>query len=341
MSSIQEIWHLMDLATAEVTYGAGLAGQTLWYELDGPGHLRQSKETVDNQNQITGTPYSDSGSVIVKHQRVAGPLKYRGILDPLIFWHMALLGGAVTTGAADPWIHTGVWPGLAVLGPPSTAIIQGTDRVATVSYKEFNGIVPQSIEVSIEKGGFLEYTVEVVGDGSMDAAAGETPPVPGAALAGNQLCWENIVHVKMGPAAEVLGALFRKLRYKLSANLIRLDSPASGKLAATWQYDQKVGITLELDLTVSGERGDTIWNYWNDPVATGDLQFDFLIQKSASRSFNILGNKFEVIGDSMDDSQVDEAGLSLLTFGFKTHYVTADLSPFKVIGMNDFPALLA
>lgn len=327
----------MDLANAEISYGAGLAGQLKWYELDGTGHIKQTREQLDNKEQITGHPYSEQGAVIDVRYATSGTLPYRGILDTLIFWHMALLGGPATSGAGDPYTHEGKYPGLGVDGPPSTSIVQGTDRTATASYKEFPGIVPISIKVSIEKGGFLTYAVEVNGNGDMTDASGETPPTIGQALRADQLVWEDIAHCKLGPAAEDITSLFRKLEYTLKANLVRRETPGSGRLAAAWDYDQKKGIELELSLTLKGERGDTMWGYWNAGTA---LLFDFLIQKSASRSFQIQGNKCEIPGEELDDTTFDEAGNSLLVFPLKFHYNAADLSPFIFTGLNGLSQIL-
>lgn len=340
----QDVFWLIGIGKREASYGAGIANVDLtqWFKLNGPGLFNPSKEADTDEEEITGHPYASDGGGQVTRRRVAGSIEYKGNLNLTHYLIAALLANNDTTGAGDPFTHLSKWPGSGVQRPFSFSVIQGTDRNTTSTFRKFNGVIPNSIELVIEESGPIITTCELIGDGSDEDASGVAAPAIDSAIEGNRYYYEHISQLQFGPALEDIRDIFRRCRIRLAANVETRDRPdrvhaSGGALVGEIHYPNTAPV-FEAELTVKGKRRDTAYNYWENGTK---VQFDLklLVQAAPERSFRVQGNAVRVREDAPDIEAFDDFD-HVLNLPLRFEFNGADNSPYIFTTLSEVSAYL-
>lgn len=326
MGRPQDVFAFLGYTPKEASYGAAVANASLtqFHKLQGPGLINLSRTVETDADAIKGHPYTTDGGAVVTEDRVKGSFEFKNNTDLTAFFIILALAKVSTSGISPDFTHVTKWPGSGVDAPWSTSIIQGKDRNQTSSFRKYDGIVPASVEFSIEKPGMILTKVELVGDGSdSDASAVVAPAINSAIDGGDRLYYEHLTTMGFGPAAESVLSIFRKLTVKLNTGLELKPRPDKLTKVAEIHYGKEAP-SLEVELVVKGRNGDTVYNYWKNRTK---LQFNMLLQKSATRSLQLQGNAVRAAEDAPNPESFD--GIDhILTLPLRFEYVTADASPF-------------
>ena len=316
----QDFVHLYNYAVKEATYGAGTAEGAIFPKLVGPGLVKHTKAEDTDADEITGHPYlSQPGDII--EDRVSGSIEFKTGIDLLTLF-IAALNGNVTTAGTTNYTHTVLWPGSGVAAPFSFSVVQFTDRNDTLTREKFHGVFPNSIEIALANPGPIISTVELMGDGSVVAASVSAPAI-NAATEEKRVMYEHINTFAFGPlGTEDRLAIFRSMTIRQSADVVQIPLPASGAKVGEIHYGPS-GPSMEVEVKVAGQRGDTIYNYWKNQTA---IKLDLLVQLGVNNSFRLQLNTAEIVPDSMEESfdGIDK----ILSFKIRGRYDATDLSPF-------------
>jgi len=75
MSLEQQIFLLLNLARRESAYGAEITPRSAWYQFNGPGLMQFSQEAYSDIEEINGTQYEKSSTVVKKTTK--GTISFR------------------------------------------------------------------------------------------------------------------------------------------------------------------------------------------------------------------------------------------------------------------------
>jgi hypothetical protein len=329
MARPQDTYLKWDLANAEATYGAGVTPAT-WFKLTGAGLFQREFEFDDDMKEITGHPYVSDGGAKVIRRSVSGSLEYKVNVDLLTYLVASICGGVTTTGSG-PYTHTVKWPGSGVVSPKTFSVIQASDRNSTASMFEYNGIYPNSVGFTVDQPGAILGTVELQGDGSQVATAGDSVPAIDSDTGGNRLYQEQAV-IKLGPSSQVVTTIFRSMSATWTADVQQRVLPSTAPLVGEIEYGEDAP-SLEVALTVKGQKGDTVWGYFNSETK---VVFDITITDGT--------NSIQLVLSSARVMALEEAfdGIDhVLNMTLRSEYNATDASPWKFIGVNSVSAYLA
>jgi Phage tail tube protein len=335
----QNSFFLLNLGRREASYGAGVAaGVDDWYKFLGPG-LFKSELTEDNdQDEINGARYPTESSLV--SARTSGEVTFKMNIELLPFFLGMICGNIATSGSSDPYTHVIDSPGISVVSPWSTGLIQAHDRENTASIKGYNGVVVTSLEFEISDAGAIEVKVSLKGDGTETDQSAITPPSLAAALAGTRLLKKDISALTFGPSGGTVdllsGQKLRKLSLKLEAGVSQKDSLSSGLYAGEANYDGN-GPVLTGELVVKGRRGD---DFYNAVRARTVETFAMTIQQGADDSFSIAGNSVRIPADAGVTPDYDESG-PILTLPLRFDHNVSDARAFRATILNGVSAYLA
>lgn len=319
----QDVFVLFDWTKKEATYGAGVTlGTTTWQKYTGPGIVHHTKAEDVDQDEIKGHPFVSDGGGVVIEDRTRGSLEFKAATDPLVFFFGILFGNIAKAGIADPFTYTVKWPGSGVASPFSTMMVQATDRGdAANTQKKYNGIFANTVELTLENPGPAIVRVDLLGDGS-DAADVTTVPAVDAATRGDGLRYEHLT-LKFGPASEAITTKFRRLTLRANADTQLIPLPGSTTKVGEIKYGVNAP-TLDGELVVSGQRGDTLYNYWANRTK---VVFDMLLSIGANDQLGIICKSTRVPGDAGEIEGFDGIDHTL-TLPLRFEYNATDASPF-------------
>ena len=331
----QDIWWLIDYANKAAAYGTAVpdGGMDKFHMLTGPGIIQHDKQEDTDQDEIKGHPHVTEGGGTVHSDRAKGQIEFKGGVDLLTFFYASIMGNVASVGPTN-FTHTIKAPGSGVDSPLSFSVIQATDRNVAATERKFNGVVPNSVELTIENPGPVMASVELLGDGS-DVASAVTDPTITSAIKGNRLNYQQLT-MKFGPASEDVTNIFRRLTIRANANIQQVPLPNKGTLIGEVHYGEQEP-TLTAELVLKGQRGDTNYNYWLNRTK---VIFDMLLQIDANNSLRIVGNSARVPAEAGDKDSI-EGVENRLTIPVRFEYNTSDASPWIITGKNTIAAYLA
>lgn len=335
----QDVFWQLKLGNKEASYGAGvdLSSGPQWYKVQGPGlfHLAQKQE--DDSKDVKGHPFVSDGSSVITELHTKGTIEFKLNTELGMFLIAAAMAKVTTTGSTN-YTHVSKWPGAGVDAPWSFSVIQCTDRNNMSSCRQFNGVYVEDIEITLDKSGFVMCKANLKGDGSFVDASSITAPAINSALEGNRLHYEHLATMIMGPlGSESLQTIFRKLHIKIQTQVKEIRRPDAGLKVAEIHYGEAAP-SLEVELTVRGRRGDTLYNYFTGQTK---LIFDALLQISSTQSLRLQGNAVRIKEDASDPEHFDNTIDHCLKLPLRFEYLSADVSPFIFTGKNTVAAYLA
>lgn len=324
MSRLMDRFLLLNLGRRELTYGAGITPLATWFKFLSESGLVQPAITEDtDEGEITGTQYAISDEAETIQLATAGQFQHKLNVDLFVYW-LGLLNGNIAQGGTSPaYTQTIKAPGSGLVSPWSFAGIQAHDRTETSSFHQYNGLVVNSCEFTIEDVGPINASADIQGDGSEVDASGTTPPTIASASKGNRVFKKDTTLV-LGPnGTESVSSILRRLMVRQTGNIF-MDRPIGSGLyvGAPYYPDEGASPALEMEIRLRGRKGDTYWGYWKNKTK---LKLDLLIQRDANNSLRLQCNSVRLIGENPLDR--DEGG-SVLNFGIRAEYVVADASPY-------------
>jgi len=125
-------------------------------------------------------------------------------------------------------------------------------------------LVPNSIEFSIDDAGMIICTVELLGDGSETDKSATSPPALNTILAGTPLLKKDLkVYLDAVDGSTDITTQFRRLNFRINANIQQIWTPASGEKVGEVYYGSGANPSVECELILKGRRGGTFYNYYS------------------------------------------------------------------------------
>ncbi len=324
----QDSFFLIGYTPREATYGAGVAdgALTVWHEVEAPTLAQYKPEEITNQTKAKGHPYVGAGRGTLIKERVTYPIEFDANLELVAFLMCSMFANRTGGGTPPNYTHTIKYPGAAVINPWSFSFIHASDRSSTASFFKYNGVYCSSLELTMAGRGPIKAKAELVGDGSQVAAAAITPPAIGSAITGQLMLYSQIT-CALGPNGnESIAELLEKAVLRMSIDPQERDRPGHTTKTGAVRFG-KTSPTVDLKLTVEGQKGDTIYNYWTGHTK---LVLDFRVVVGANSEFRLQGGECRIPRDTGGDIEKFDGVVHQLEFPVRQEWDTDDSSPYVI-----------
>lgn len=194
------------------------------------------------------------------------------------------LGRITSSGTNPDFSHDAQWPLICTLNPPSYSLVEGLDCVGSSgTFLLYKGVVVDQFSLEVEGKSPVMLTLGNKHDGS-ETAKGSFA-FPAGFVAENKLLG-SMKSLKFGPlGTEDLTSILRTLKITINSGITEPPGGSAGVFVAEYQYaDKRPDLAIELSL--KADKSHAVYGYQGVPPTV--VKFDFLLQKSASRSVRLV-----------------------------------------------------
>jgi hypothetical protein len=343
MAKKQAAWWLIGHTPRAAAYGTAVADGSLtkWYRTDDPILLDYGGEEVTDENEVKGYDGVSEDGVYHTKSRATVTVATEPSLELIGHFLAQMFGNVATTGAADPWTHVTIQPGLELSRPYSTSMITGEDRFSADSTKKHNGVVPTSINLSWSQDtpeGSM--SVGLLTDGEPAVSAVSVPAV-GTSLRGSRVRLEHFV-IQLGPQGAMVNvsALVRGIEISMESSYAEEQRASRGTKLGTIFYPE-LGVSVQTTLILEGIEGDARWEYWNAETL---LELDLTATVAAgppARSFKLTAPAVWIPREAGQIASIDGGIVPILTLPLRKRYKVASATAYTFTTVNDVPAYMA
>jgi len=337
MSLEQQIFLLLNLTRRESEYGTEITPRSSWYQFNGPGLMQFNQEAYSDIEEINGTQYEKSSTVVKKMTK--GTISFR--ISPELFPYFlgAMMANLSTTGTTN-FVHLIKAPGAGTNQPWSIGATQAQDRSDTGSFAGYDGLVPNSTEFSIDDAGIIPCTVEVLGDGSETDKSATPPPDLNSILSTTQMLKKDLkVYLDNSDGSTEITAQFRRLNFRINANIQQIWTPASGEKVGEVYYGSGANPSVECELILKGRRGGAFYNYYSQQTSLV-LKVNLIDTDDSNKFIKFTGHQCHVDPAAGDVLDYDETG-PIIRMPLIFQYDPTEATPWTWEIGNTIPLYLA